>query len=94
MEDLLERQAIMAAGYDREQVASFQRGMDAMCLAHPNRWVVYTEDWNPDLREYVFVVHADFATAAEATVWANAQPQQGGMTVMSTRTPEPGVYRI
>ena len=94
MEEILERRAMMEAAYNREQVKSFQRGMDEMCAAHPNRWVVYTEDWHADLGRYVFVVNATFDSAGEAMRWANAQPQEGGMTVMSTRLPEPGVYRL
>ena len=94
MEDLLERMAMMKAGYDPARVQAYRQAMAGVYASHPNRWVVYDVRWDEEGRACEIAVLADFATHGEAVRWSMSQPRTPGMAVMSTRSPEPGVIRL
>lgn len=96
MEDLLERMAMMKAAYDPERVAASKRAMNELYAKYPNRWVAYRTQWDEAGKECELVVVAEFATQGEGVQWALKLPddERSRVCVMSTRLPEPGVYRI
>ena len=87
---------MMKAAYDPERVKASQRAMNDLYAKYPNRWVVYSPRWDEVGKECEYVVLAEFATHGEAVRWGMALPEdeRSRVTVMSTRLPEPGVYRI
>jgi hypothetical protein len=78
------------------KIRSFKAGLNALRRSHPDRWVVYGTHWDDSRQEYEFTVYAEFATQGEAVNWGMelSDDERSRVTVMSTRVPEPGVYRI
>ena len=79
-----------------KKIRAFKDGLNALRRSHPNRWVVYGTHWDEASQVCEFTVFAEFATHGEAVAWGMKLPddERSRVTVMSTRVPEPGVYRI